>query len=210
MGTPQYDRKVSAHSRGKIGRRKPANTGLDAERPQAEGGWSEGLAEKCFAGGEDVLETALEIACVPGVCYVAAGSGAGHQQMDFALWIGGDDAADPAQVAGVHTEDAVEAGIIGGRDGAGGLGGIEADTVLGKATSGRRVDRVSIFLIGNGGGFDVIAVRDSPRLDEGLHNEFSHRAATDIPMTYEEDAGDALRSRNFLILSHRKLFGEWF
>ena len=57
---------------------------------------SEGGAEEGFAGGEDVLEAALEIACVPRVCDIAAIPGAGHQQMDFALRVGRDDAADPA------------------------------------------------------------------------------------------------------------------
>ena len=188
------------------GRREAGQSDWRRRAPQAEGDWSEGRAEKCFAGGEDVLEAALEIACVPGVCYVAAGSGAGHQQMDFALRVGGDYAADAAQVAGVHTEDAVEAGIVGGRDGAGGLGGIEADTVLGEATSGRRVDRVPVFFVGNGGGFDVIPIGHSPRLGQSFHNEFSHRAAANIPVADKKDAGYAMRGRGAGRRSHSSQF----
>lgn len=49
-----------------------------------------------FAGGEQVLEGLLEIARVPGIGHVAPTAGVGHHQVNLALRVGGDYAADEA------------------------------------------------------------------------------------------------------------------
>ena len=115
----------------------------------------ESAAQEGFAAGEDVLEGALEVAGVPGVGDVASAAGIGHQQVDLALRVGGDYVPEPAQVTGVHADEAVEAVIVLGDDRTCPLQRVEPYSVLAEAAPGGRVDGVAVLLVRDGGGLDI-------------------------------------------------------
>ena len=77
---------------------------------------SEPSVQHRLATRQEILEGLLEVAGVPGVGDVAGVAGVGHHQVDLAVGVVRDDAADEAEVPRIHADDAVEAVVIGRRD----------------------------------------------------------------------------------------------
>ena len=139
-----------------------------------------------LAAFQNILEGFFEVARVPGVGHVAAGAGVGHQKMDLAVGIVRNDAAEQAQIGGIHAHDAVEAGIVGPCDLTGALARIERNAVLGEAAPGRRIDGIADFFRRHGRGLDVIAVFHAAGAHQGLEDELGHGAPANISVANEE------------------------
>ena len=108
--------------------------------------------------------------------------------MYLLLRIRRDDVPDPAEVAAVHADDAVEPGIVLRHDGAGPLGGVEPHSVLGETPLGGRVDGIAVLLVGDCGGLDIERILKAAGLYQRLQDELGHGRPADIAVADKEDA----------------------
>lgn len=106
--------------------------------------------------------------------------------MDLTVGVVRNDAAEQAQVGGIHAHDAVEAGIVVPCDLTGALLRVERDAVLGEAAPGGRIDGIANLFRGHGSGLDVIAVFHAAGAHQGLEDELGHRAPANVSVADKE------------------------
>ena len=106
--------------------------------------------------------------------------------MDLSVGIFRNDAADPAEVRGVHADDAVEAGVIGPGDLAGGLASVEGYAVLREATLRRGIDGVADFFRRYGGRLDIVLIFKAAGLYQRFKDKLCHGASAYIAVANEK------------------------
>ena len=154
-----------------------------------------GLAagEEAFAALEDVLEGLLEVARVPRVrdisqcAHVPASHRERHHMTYLTVGIVGDDAADPAEVGGIHIDDEVVARVVGAGELPRSLGGVEPHAVLRQAALRRGVDRVADFLGRDRRRLDVVQPIKPLGFNQRFQYELCHRTAAYIAVAYEKN-----------------------
>lgn len=144
------------------------------------------LLQHCLASCENILESLLEIPCIPRVCNIPSAAGIGHHQMNLMLRVIWDDAAQQPQVRTVHTDDAVETPVIRSRDLTGTLVGIELHSVLIETTPCRRINRVADLLRRYGGRLHIITVFQALGPNQSLAYKLRHRTAAYIAVTHKK------------------------
>ena len=148
-----------------------------------------------FTTFQDILEGCFEIPRIPRVRDVPADARIRHHQMDLPVRIIGNDTLNEPEVPGVHADNAVKAVVIGPCHLPGTLFLVERHAVLGEAALGRRIDGIADFFRGNGGRFDMPENLKAPASDQGLENEFCHRAAAYVAVADEKDSHGSIGGR---------------
>ena len=142
------------------------------------------MGQKAPAAFQNIRISLFKIPGVPGVGHGLLPPGEGEEQAQLSRRVAAADALHGPEVAPVHTEEKIEAGIVLLRHLPGPVPGA-GDAVPGEDGPGRGIDGVAELLPGDGGGIDEKLAFHTGAASQLPEEELGHGAAADTAVANE-------------------------